>query len=319
MASKTTLIVLGVSAALIAIGVLGKLGDTGKARGPAAQPERKAADSFRPRAPAQPDRRADGMRALPAPTGSEPAVEVAIGPHQQNSVGTAWSLDGRGTWMTARHVADGCTRMFVLTGPREGMQVQSVYIHPNADLAIVRTSRGGPALALTREAPKESQTGYHFGYPKGEPGDVRSKLLGRMTMRVRGRYQTAEPVLVWAELARQPEGDEHLGGISGGPSFDSAGRVNGVTVAGSQRRGRVFTADMSSLQAALQRANVRMAPEAEAVTPNIVPQGFPVVGTALRRQLSIAKVACMVERRPDAFGSGPRGPGGMRGFRGRER
>jgi S1-C subfamily serine protease len=313
MASKSTLIVLGVSAALVLIGVLGKLGDTGKARGPEMRPERKAADSFRPRMPSLPERRADGMRALPAPTGTDPAVEVAIGPRQQNSVGTAWSLDGRGTWMTARHVADGCTRMFVLTGPREGLQVQSVYIHPSADLAVIRTSRGGPALALTREAPKESQTGYHFGFPKGEPGDVRSKLLGRMTMRVRGRYHTAEPVLVWAEIARQPDGEEHLGGISGGPSFDSAGRVNGVTVAGSQRRGRVFTADMSSLQAALQRANARMAPESEATLPNIVPQGFPVAGTALRRQFSIAKVACLVERRDD-FGSGPRGPGGNRGL-----
>ena len=103
------------------------------------------------------------------------------------------------------------------------------------------------------------------------------------------------PVLVWAERERVPEGEEHLGGISGGPVFDATGHIIGTTVAGSTRRGRVFTSDMTSVQAALRRANVTPASDATAVVPRIDARNWVRVGAQLRDQLTVAKVVCMVD------------------------
>jgi hypothetical protein len=129
-------------------------------------------------------------------------------------------------------------------------------------------------------------------------------LIGRATMRARGRYSTNEPVLVWAERERVPEGDEHLGGISGGPVFDTTGHVIGTTIAGSTRRGRVFTADMSSIREAMRRANVSPAAESSAQTPRLSASNWFQEGAALRGKLTVAKVVCLVDTagvRPRSF------------------
>lgn len=267
-----------------------------EARAPDTRPPDTRAPDTRPPDTRAPDTRPpEGSRRLAPPAPGDPMIEVPVSDEKRNSTGTAFSLDARGVWMTARHVADGCDRMFVLSGPREGYRVRSVYIHASADIAILRTDRGAPHVALTTEAPRTEQTGYHFGYPKGEPGAVQSTLIGRATMRARGRYNTSEPVLVWADRVRVPESEDHLGGISGGPAFDSTGRVNGVTVAGSTRRGRVFTADMSSVRAAMTRANVTPSGESGAERPRLSSSSWVQDGADLRRKLSVAKVVCLVE------------------------
>jgi S1-C subfamily serine protease len=237
------------------------------------------------------------VRVLPPPRASDPAFEVPIPHEPQSSSGTAFALDNRGTWMTARHVADGCSRIFILTGPREGYRVRDRYIHPVADVAVLRTDRGAPPLTFSDAEPRTEQTGYHFGYPKGQPGAVLTTLLGRANMRASGRYRTSEPVLVWAERERVPESEDHLGGISGGPAFNASGLVIGVTVAGSMRRGRVFTADMSSVRAALARANVTPVSAETAEKPELRRGNWVEEGAALRRKLTVAKVICLVEPR----------------------
>lgn len=309
MRAVSNLFILAIVAALIGIGVIGRMGGLER---PRVEAPSRAPKAVQPRTPLVPERPSVG-RPLPPPSASDPTVEVGLPAVQHNSTGTAFSLDGRGLWMTARHVADGCSRLFVMTGPREGMRVAGAYIHPNADIAILRTMRSGPPVTFAADPPRVQDLAYHVGYPRGEPGDVQSQLMGRATMRVRGRYATAEPVLVWAERVRVPESDEHLGGISGGPVFDGLGRIVGTTVAGSQRRGRVFTADMASVRAAIERSGVRLPAQGE--RPRIVPQGFQVAGSLLRRQLTVAKVVCLVDREPAptqppfGFGITPRGPG----------
>jgi S1-C subfamily serine protease len=238
--------------------------------------------------------RPDGTRELPPPASSDPIVEVPVGP-KHTSTGTGFSLDDRGTWMTARHVAQGCSRIGIVTAPRTGMLVRSVYIHPSADLAVLRTDRGAPHVTFSPDQLRVGQTGYHFGFPRGEPGAVQSSLLGRATIRAQGRYALSEPTVVWAERERVPEGDERLSGMSGGPVFDESGRVIGVTVVASLRRGRVFTTDPSSISAALESANVPPAAEYSAVRPRLSVGTWIADGDSLRHTLSVAKVVCLVD------------------------
>ena len=300
---RSGFITLLVVVALVAVGILGQMGsfapetpryEPGKPRTPAPTPRRPL-----------PEARPDGLRPLAPPASTDPVVEVEVSDRQQSSTGTAFSIDSRGIWITARHVADGCGKIFVLNSPRSGFQVRSVYIHPTADVAILRTDRGAPYVSLSGDQARQGQTAYHFGYPKGEPGAVVSTLIGRATMRARGRYSTNEPVLVWAERDRVPDGEEQLGGISGGPVFDANGRIIGTTVAGSLRRGRVFTSDMASVRAALQRANTTPADAASAVAPKIDSRNWVQVGAELRSRLTVAKVVCLVEQpqgvRPRSF------------------
>ncbi len=277
---------------LVGIGVLGQMGEF-KRETPRYEPERPQVQPRRPR-PDEP--KPDGMRPLAPPAATDPMIEISVPLEAKSATGTGFSLDGRGVWMTARHVADGCSRIFVLTGPRVGYLTRSVYIHPSADVAILRTDRGAPHIAFARDEPRVNQTGFHYGYPHGEPGAVRSMLIGRATMRARGRYNTNEPVLVWAERQRIPESDESLGGISGGPVFDVTGHVIGTTVAGSVRRGRVFTTDISSLREALRRANVALASESSAQLPHPTASSWVEIGDALRAKLTVAKVVCLVDQ-----------------------
>ncbi len=224
----------------------------------------------------------------------DPSVLIEIKPRTGSTSGTAFSIDGRGLWMTARHVADGCPKIYVLTGPRTGLLVRRVYIHPTADIAIISTSRGAPALAFEQAALRLGMTGFHFGFPKGRPGAVRSTLIGRRVMRVSGRYRTAEPVVAWAERVRAPNTSGGLGGISGGPALDRAGRVIGVTVAGTVRRGRVYTTAPSSIVRAIRGANLRL-PNRRAAA-RVPDNSFANYGANLRRRLTVAKVICQAPR-----------------------
>ncbi len=308
MSSRLTfLVILG----LVIIGVIGRFTDEERPHPPRYQPE-PPREQFEPRRPRpdidqplprrpEPQPREDG-RALPPPRTGDPAFEVPIPAEQKSSSGTAFPLDARGTWMTARHVADGCSRVIIVTGPRQGYRVNNVYIHRTADIAILRADRGAPYVALSDAQPRLEQTAYHFGYPKGQPGAVNSVLLGRANMRAVGRYATIEPVLVWAERERVPDSEDHLGGISGGPVFDRSGYVIGTTVAGSMRRGRVFTSDMSSIRAALERANVTPGAAANAERPQITAGDWVETGARLRRQLTVAMVVCLVDQPGGVFG-----------------
>lgn len=246
-------------------------------------------------------RRNPGGRELPDPSNRDPAVNVEIPVEAQNSQGTAFSIDARGVWMTARHVADSCDQMYVMTGPRQGIPVRNVYIHPSADLAILRTNRGAPPFAITPETLRISQDGYHFGFPSGEPAAVSSRLLGRAVMRVSGRYRTREPVVAWAEQVRVPDSQGGLQGISGGPAVDANGRLIGVTVAGSRRRGRVYTTALVSMHQALRRARASIDEAGQGRPGSVDGRNFAQVGAGLRQSLSVARVVCLVR------GSGRRG------------
>ena len=224
----------------------------------------------------------------PAPRGREFTVVIE---EKRDSSGTAFSL-GNGWWMTARHVVDGCDAVGIRTTERRGQRARETRVHPNADVALMRIDRSAEAVAFATRTPSVGDDAFHIGYPRGEPGALHSRFIGSRVMRVTGRYRTREPVLAWAEIARIPESDEPLSGLSGGPVFDADGRLVGVHVAGSVRRGRSFTATLDSVHELLGARSLD-SPSGSAVR-SLSPTSLPKVADALRADLTVALALCDV-------------------------
>lgn len=227
--------------------------------------------------------------ALPPPSSQDPVIRIELGP-KTNSSGTAFPV-GRDVWMTARHVVDDCAKVGIVTAPNRAVRGGEVVVHQNADLALFRAPVRAAPVAVAGDELRIGQAGYHFGFPRGEPGAMRSTLLGRGVMRESGRYTTREPVLAWAEVQRVPDNDQPLSGISGGPVFDAAGRLVGVHVAGSVRRGRSFTTAPRSMRELWTLTGVT--PPAEGPVPALDDASFVEVGKRLRRDLVVAKAICV--------------------------
>ncbi|MGB1007947.1 MAG: S1 family peptidase, partial [Thalassobaculaceae bacterium] len=225
---------------------------------------------------------------LPPARIGDPAITVEIERRVQDSVGTAFKV-ADGMWITARHVVDGCRVVGIVDG-RRARRANSAQVHPRADLAVLSAPGGPSPLAFNFAPLRRDQTGFHFGFPKGKPGDVRSRLLGRMTLRSRGRYRFDEPAIAWAETARVPNFTGSLGGISGGPVTDRDGRVIGVTVAGSRRRGRVITTSPETLRAYVGALGVP--PVDRPPRLQVTAQNFADAGRRLRKTRNVVQVVC---------------------------
>jgi S1-C subfamily serine protease len=230
---------------------------------------------------------------LPPPSKNDPVVRIED-TKKGNSTGTAFSI-GEGMWMTARHVLEGCSTFGIVTGRRRVEKGYRMILNPRHDLATFHTDRSATALGFEPRNLSRNQEAFHFGYPQGKPADVRSRLLGRMNV-VHGRgHRGREPVVAWAEIKRVPNIKGSLGGISGGPVVDAEGDVIGVTVAGSPRRGRVFTTAPTGIRDMLDRADATPRTSSRgAIDTNVDPTGFPRIGTQLRDNLTVAKVVCWV-------------------------
>ncbi len=253
--------------------------------------------------------RSSGRGSLAAPSVRDPGFTVAVAAAKGNSIGTAFSLDRRGVWMTARHVVDGCSRVLIVTKPGRGVRVNRTYISQDADLAILETRGGASSVTFTQNSLQIGQTGYHFGYPNGKPAAVKSTLIGRRRMRSSGRYSVVEPVVAWTEQVRVPDTYGGLGGISGGPAFDSNGNIIGVTVAGTKRRGRIYTTALTSIAQALNEAGVSV-DRGSGQGGRITNRNFSEVGADMRRKLTVAMVYCAAPGGPRrGRGITPRRPG----------
>ena len=220
----------------------------------------------------------------------DPAIWVKAPPESGLGAGTAFSVDDRGVWLTARHVVEGCRRAVIVTAPGRGVAAQ-VRLSPGRETAVLITRGGAPALPIAPEAfLRRGQMAFHPGFPGARPGEAASQLVRRATLWIGGRGLRAEPVLTFAELSRAPSLHGSLVGISGAPVLDAAGEVLGVTVAEAPRRRRLYTTTPSSLRAALSEASVapsNAAGEAETA------QNYGAVADDLRARLSVAEVVCL--------------------------
>ena len=201
--------------------------------------------------------------------------------------GTAFSVDSRGVWLTARHVVEGCSRVVVVTGPGRGVAARA-RLDPASESALLFTAGGAPALPIAPVAElRRGAIAYHPGFPKGRPGEVASRLLRRETLILPRR---SEPVLAWAEVGHSPFLWGSLAGLSGAPALDSAGEVIAVTVAQAPRRRRLYTTTPSAMAAFLDAAGRR--PLAQGGASNSA-EDYHVSADRLRSRLSIAQVICL--------------------------
>jgi serine protease Do len=235
---------------------------------------------------------------LEEPDTRDPTFTVDTGEVHSAStlLGTAFSVDRRGVWITARHVAsDVCEQLLlVVNGRRQPATI--AYLHPQSDLAVLETRDGAPAMPLSTDRPAIGETGFSFGYPTGVLGATEDTLMGRSRMQFTGRLAGATPTLTWAESRRFPETLETLGGMSGGPMLDQDGRIVGSVVAATTRRGRVHTV-APELLTGVGRATglfdpaTPLRPVAEIAQE---PGELSAIAAALSQNSRIAKVYCKI-------------------------
>ena len=238
----------------------------------------------------------DAGRPLPSESFRDPRFIVEVSDKAQSSSGTAFSVNRSGIWITARHVTDGCDIIGLQQTNGRLVRVRRVAQQGNTDISMLWTRGGSPALPIVTPQIHIGEDGYSFGFPKGDPGDVHARVLGRGRMLARGRYNTDESVVAWTQVKRVPDRGPDLSGISGGPWVNARGDVVGVHVAGAPRRGRSYSTAPRSLLTAIRTSGFR--PEADQhalpASQNLNPERFNRYGDILRSQLTVAKVICLV-------------------------
>ncbi len=275
---------------LIIVVILGEMGKEGGEGYPELKPHDE--QTLPPLADAPPE----GFGEIGPASPRDPVVEIEDeekGGRQQYT-GTAFSIDERGLWVTARHVTNGCDQLMLLRPFNRPLRVQNIAEHTAGDVSILQTDGGYAALPIDYSTPIFNQEGFHFGFPHGEPGAVYSKLIGRRTIKTTGTRRAREPVFVWAEKIRVPDHNEPLGGISGGPILNKDGSVVGIHVAGSIRRGRSFSSMPLKIGDLLNQSDVEIMNVASspARSTTLNPADFSIVGEELRGGLTVAQVLC---------------------------
>lgn len=229
---------------------------------------------------------------LPETNPFDERVLVQVG-EVEDGIGTAFSINQSGLWLTARHVVDGCQQVGLAIGNGRVLPVDTIVRSANSDLALLYTERAPRTVGVDFEKEmRVGEPGYHVGYPQGQSGEVSSRLLSRSRLVTRGRYSLEEGVLAWAETARPSNIRGTLAGMSGGPVFDADGSVVGVTVAESPRRGRIYTAAPRSITHFLNSQS------AIAVGGEVVPlsaETYAREANRLRSERAVVKVICRVE------------------------
>jgi S1-C subfamily serine protease len=211
-------------------------------------------------------------------------------PRANDGAGSAFALNATGIWLTAAHVVDDCKAVWVL---RDGdwRAATAVRMHPTADIAVIRAAETGPTITLGPPGnPAPGADAFHVGYPQLKPAQVHSRYIGRARIERPQRGMPPEPGHVWVEVARAPDFDGSLGGLSGGPAFDRSGRVVGITILESSRRGRVTTAPVDRVLDLMVKIGVQAKPGNS--TARFDPATFQQTGDTVRAVGTVTHVFC---------------------------
>lgn len=223
---------------------------------------------------------------LPGDSLRDPNILVNIDA-PKSGVGTAFSVHPNGTWLTARHVVDSCDKVALKIDRRRFLPV-TVEISKTADIAVLKGRLERQAIRSDLYTPRRlGESGFFFGFPQSRPGEVAGRLIGRSRLKVKGRYNTEEPILAWAESGRSQGLKGSLGGLSGGPVLDIDGEVIGLVAAESLRRGRIYTVAPRNLRPVITEDKTYKARQ-------ISFDSYGLQADEYRRNRQIVQVVCLV-------------------------
>ena len=241
--------------------------------------------------PATPDSIDREGATLPPPSAFDETVLVRV-ESPKDGIGTAFSINADGHYLTARHVVDGCDDVSLLVAPGQYMPVDEISLSERSDLALLTAQPSLAPVALdTSPDLRIGSYGFHVGYPQGRPGEAASRLISRSRLILSGLRSGEESVLAWAETGRTSDLSGPLGGLSGGPVYDDKGRVRGVIIAESPRRGRIYSASPEAIASFLEEQDI--APLGDRPVP-ISPDTYGGAADRARQSLQVVKVACEV-------------------------
>ncbi len=230
---------------------------------------------------------------LPPPSAFDERVLVQV-TAPKSGVGTAFAINDQGHWLTARHVVDGCNEVSLLVAPGRYAKARNVTVSSDYDLALIETENSPSPVVLDTDTKLRIGTrGFHVGYPQGRPGEAASRLMARSNLISRGRRSSSESVLAWAETGRTNGLMGSLGGLSGGPVFDEDGRVRGVIIAESARRGRIYTASPETVASFIKSSGTELIAERPR---SFTTDTYGREADYARRNLQVVKVACSVDK-----------------------
>ena len=216
------------------------------------------------------------------------------------AVGTGFKVSDN-IWFTARHVVDGCGKIFVNLDYGSENQtlklIEKVYVHAASDLAAFKFNNLAPSFQVPALTDAESTksllrtSAYTAGYPVGEPGNLFVKYLGRAALSNKN-YDLIEPTIVWSVSKKYPDTLTSVGGISGGPMFNEKSRLVGVTVAEMIRRGTVATADLHSINWLLNAMPDVTKNKTATIAETFSPETMTDLSNAMRNDESILQIVC---------------------------
>jgi hypothetical protein len=202
---------------------------------------------------------------------------------------TAFSVGDSGVWVSA--AGEPCARPAVMVAEGRAVPART---GPRSGLIQVFTTAGagtpGLPLAAGRDI-RPGELGFHLGFPRGGPGEVAARLIGPQTLRFLDRDTPNQPVLAWAEIGHTEGLKGERPGLLGAPVLDGVGRVVGVTVGQSQRRGRLYTTTPDGLRRALTEAKLTLG--AAGPGEPIAPDNYGRAGDDLRRNLRVVQLVCL--------------------------
>lgn len=234
-----------------------------------------------------------GAAGMPIPPDSPFAAAplAPIPPAAARAARTAVSAGEAGVWMTAAQGLEHCRKPGIVVAAGRAAPARRL---PGDGPVLVLATPGagtpGAPLAAARDV-RPGELGFIPGFPQGGPGEVAVRLLGPQTRRVFARSVANAPVLAWAEIGHTEGLRGARPGLVGAPVLDRAGRVAGLLLSQSPRRGRLYAATPDGLRQALAAARVQ---------PGAVGPGQPIgvdnygrAADSLRRDLRVAQVVCL--------------------------
>jgi serine protease Do len=254
------------------------------------------------------------MPETPAEKPKEPPVHILTeedGKPKLNSTGTAFAIDQKGHWVTARHVVEKCKRLYVGVKPATTRNYKQLRIHnkrdvpivevavqhkeTQADLAILTSKERLTGYLLTADQFNmiDHPYGYAMGFPAGEPGEMVGLYLGRNEAVMKlGNDSFTQNMLVWSITQRHPK-ELTMGGISGGPVMNALGQVVGVNTGGNERRGRLYTSTPESFNALSDTYRAATAKGFFNPAEPLSADNYTATADSLRKQYTVAQVFCI--------------------------